>query len=413
MKRHLFYYISIFFTAMLTACSGEDGVQKTHVEGTTAPLEMCISLPYESQEAKSRVGDPGTSTGETHDWDRLTIIIAYKSKATGENIIDPDPRKMVYHDTFTKEEFDCKNDDNTLNTKGVEHASSILQPILNADGSDSGTRSYTMYLPLGTVRAYGVTYSNGKLDIAKALDNIAADGKDHNTDIVQMKISNDYSTENGTMDVAKFLSVATGYGINSKDKDNPTPDLVVALDNGSEMHEYWSMTLHRLAAKIDIQWDTYEAYNSQKNTYTEVEVDGFTYDGGATALTAADPTAGYGRLFPFKNLLSGTGTFSAIGGKRTFVNSSAISKRNGRVYHYIFPDGSMTPAVSFNLNTVETKKDADGNTTATENAKRTYTYDFSNVAPLVPATWYKINTTVKGNSQENTTITIDKFNTGS
>lgn len=413
MKRHLFYYIFALITAMLTACSGEDGGSGTHVEGTTAPLEMCISLPYESQDAKSRVGDPGTSTGETHDWDRLTIIIAYRSKTTGENIVDPDPRKMVYYDTFTKEEFDCKNGDNTLNTKGVEHASSILLPILNADGSDSGMRSYTMYLPLGTVRAYGVTYSNGKLDLEKVLGNISNDGNDHNTDIMQLKISNDYAMTGGTLDAAKFLSVATGYGVNAKDKDNPTPDLDVALGNENEMHEYWSMTLHRLAAKIDIQWDTYEAYNSQKKTYTKVEVDGFNYDGGATALAASDPTAGYGRLFPFKELLSWTGAFTSLGGMKTFINTSAISKRNGRVYHYIFPDGSKTPKVSFNINTEETKKDDDGNTTETENTKRTYTYDLSNVAPLAPATWYKINTTIKGNSQENTTITIDKFNTGS
>lgn len=413
MKRFLFFYISVFITAMLTACSGEDGGSGTHLEGTTAPLEMCISLPYDSQQPTSRVGDPGESTGESHDWDRLTIVVAYKSKTTGENISDPYPRKMVYYDTFSKKEFDCKNADNTLNTKGVEHASSILRPILNADGTDSGTRSYTMYLPLGTVRVYGVTYSDGYLDLAKALDNIAADGNEHNADIVQMRISNDYATTNGTLDAAKFLSVATGYGINAKDKDNPTTDLVVALGNEDEMHEYWSMTLHRLAAKIDIQWDTYEAYNSQKNTYTKVEVDGFNYDGGAGTLTSSDPTAGYGRLFPFKELLSGTASFSAIGGKKTFVNTSAISKRNGRVYHYIFPDGSNSPKVSFNLNTEETKKDADGNITSTENVKRTYTYDFSSVAPLVPATWYKINTTVKGNNQENTTITIDKFNTGS
>ena len=413
--KYIPYNIYLFGAALLFgACaSGNDEEPDQPVAGTTAPLTVYISLPQAGDSVQTRVGDPGTASGETQDWDRLVLIAAYKSKATGESIIDPNPGKMVYYDTFTKEEFDCRNADNTVNTKGVEHSLSTLQPILNADGTDSGIRSYTMYLPQGTVRTYGVTYSNGKLDMATALDNIASDGNDHNADIVQMKISNDYATTNATTDVAKFLSVATGYGINAKDKDNPTPDLVVSLDNDSEMHEYWNMTLHRLAAKIDIQWDTYEAYNSQKNTYTKVEVDGFAYDGGSATLTSSDPAAGYGRLFPFKELLSATESFTPLGGKKTFVNTSAISKRNGRVYHYIFPDGSNTPTVSFSLNTEEAKKNADGNTTSTETVKRTYTYDFSNVAPLVPATWYKINTTVKGNSQENTTITIDKFNTGS
>lgn len=413
--KYLFKYIYLYIIVLImTACAGHDSESDQQpVSGTTAPLMMYISLPQANDEATSRVGDPGTSTGETQDWDRLTLVGVYKSKATGENIFDPNPDKMVYYDTFTKEEFDCKNADGTMNTKGVEHSSSILKPILNADGTDSGMRYYTMYLPLGTMRVYGVTYSNGMIDVESMLNTIPQDGKDHNADILQLKISNDYATTNGNLDVAKFLSVATGYGVNTKDKDNPTPDLTVVLDNDAEMHEYWNMTLHRLAAKIDVQWDTYEAFNSQKNTYTKVDVDGFTYNGGSTALSASDPASGYGRLFPFAELLSGTSSFTALGGKKTFVNTSTISKRNGRVYHYIFPDGSKTPNVSFNLNTEMTTKDTEGNITGTEQKQRTYIYDFSTVAPLQPATWYKINTTIKGNSQENTTIIIDKFNTGS
>lgn len=70
-----------------------------------------------------------------------------------------------------------------------------------------------MYLPLGTCCVYGVTYSNGEgLNLEGMLDGIAKDGQNHNSDIYNLQISNDYAKpRGGTTDIAKFISVATGY----------------------------------------------------------------------------------------------------------------------------------------------------------------------------------------------------------
>ena len=134
------------------------------------------------------------------------------------------------------------------------------------------------------------------------------------------------------------------------------------------------------------------------NAYTYVDVDAFTYNGGS----ATSVGSGYGRLFPFAALHPSGYTFSAVGGQKAFVNTSAVSKRNGRVCHYVFPDGSDQSTVTFNLTTQRSDEAA--------SKQRTYTYQF--VQPLQPATWYKVNTTIRGNDQTNTTLTVDRFATG-
>lgn len=391
------------FATLLAACSSGPGEPDDRPAPTTAPLELYIAVPSPTSGGTRTTfpGDPGTPSAEASDWDRLTLIVAYTAKASGDGIVDADPGKTVYYDTFSKTEFDCRRTDGTLNTDGVAHASSTLVPILAADGSDTGYRSYTMHLPMGAVRVYGVTYSSecsSQFDFEKMVAALPHDGKDHNADIADLQISNGYATRQSAFDASKFVSVATGYALSYKDETNPTPDLYISKDNESEMHQYWSMTLHRLATKIDIQWDAYEAYNAKDNAYTYVDVDAFTYNGGS----ATSVGSGYGRLFPFAALHHSGYTFSAVGGQKAFVNTSAISKRNGRVCHYVFPDGSDQSTVTFNLTTQRSDEAA--------SKQRTYTYQF--VQPLQPATWYKVNTTIRGNDQANTTLTVDRFATG-
>ena len=391
------------FASLLAACSSGPDDTDDRPAPTTAPLELYIAVPSSSPGSTRATfpGDPGTPSAEASDWDRLTLIVAYSAKATGEGIVDADPGKTVYYDTFSKEEFDCRRPDGTLNTAGVVHASSTLVPILDASGSDTGYRSYTMHLPMGAVRVYGVTYSSecsSQFDIEKMVAAIRHDGKDHNADIADLQISNGYATVQGAFSTSKFVSVATGYALSYKDEKNPSPDLYISKDNESEMHQYWSLTLHRLAAKIDIQWDAYEAYSVKDNAYTYVDVDGFAYNGGSA--TATD--AGYGRLFPFAALHPSGHTFSAVGGRKAFANTSAISKRNGRVCHYVFPDGSDQSTVTFSLTTQRSDD--------TTRKSREYTYKF--VQSLQPATWYKVNTTIRGNDQPGTTLTVDRFATG-
>ena len=384
------YIFAILSLIMLAGCSEKDEVRPMD---TLAPISLTLSVP--ADKTNTRVGDPGADTNDKVDWDRLTIIVAYKEKAQGDEIIDGAPKKMVYYDTYTKDEFDKK--------KLVTHATSTLS------GPDAnGFRTYTMYLPLGTCCVYGVTYSSGQgLDLKGMLDGIAKDGQNHNSDIYDLQISNDYAKPSGgTTDIAKFISVATGYALKldpetqilTNDRDIKVEKNINADINTKQ---YWRMVLGRLAAKIDIQWDAkgaYEKDNDGNLKYTNVKVAQFTYHGEPKGTTKAN--AGCGRLFPtlyHQEVSSRT----SVSGHTTFVNTSEISKRNGRVYHYTFPDGAIPPRLTFLLDT-----EKDGTT-----GKYNVTFDMSNLKDgFIPARWYKINVKISGTQLTKENITINNFN---
>lgn len=387
------YIFAILSLIMLAGCS-ESEKNEVRPMDTLAPISLTLSVP--ADKTNTRIGDPGTVTNDMVDWDRLTIIVAYKEKTQGDEIIDGAPLKMVYYDTYTKEEFDRK----TL----VTHATSTLS------GPDAnGFRTYTMYLPLGTCCVYGVTYSSGqRLDLEKMLDDIAKDGQDHNPDIYNLQISNDYAKPSGgTTDIAKFISVATGYAL-KLDKNQPQTtdrEVIVEKNINTDINtkQYWRMVLGRLAAKIDIQWDAKGAYEKDKDgnlKYTNVKVSQFTYHGEPADAESSISGSGKGRLFPtlyHQEVTSKT----PVSGHTTFVNTSEISKRNGRVYHYTFPDGAIPPRLTFKLDT-----EKEGTT-----GKYNVTFDMSNLKDgFIPARWYKINVKISGTQLTKENITINNFN---
>lgn len=386
------YIFAILSLIMLAGCSEKDEVRPMD---TLAPISLTLSVP--ADKTNTRVGDPGADTNDKVDWDRLTIIVAYKEKAQGDEIIDGAPQKMVYYDTYTKEEFDP----GTL----VTHATSTLS------GPDAnGFRTYTMYLPLGTCCVYGVTYSSGQgLNLEEMLDGIAKDGQDHNSDIYNLQISNDYAHKNGAIDIAKFISVATGYALKLDPKTQIlTNDRDIKVDKNINANintkQYWRMVLGRLAAKIDIQWDAKGAYEKDKDgnlKYTNVKVSQFTYHGASADAESSISGSGKGRLFPtlyHQEVSSRT----SVSGHTTFVNTSEISKRNGRVYHYTFPDGAIPPRLTFLLDTE--KKGTTG--------KYNVTFDMINLKDgFIPARWYKINVKISGTQLKGEqNITINNFN---
>lgn len=387
------YIFAILSLIMLTGCSDSEKNEVRPMD-TLAPISLTLSVP--DDKTNTRVGDPGADTNDKVDWDRLTIIVAYKEKTQGDEIHDAAPLKMVYYETYTKEEFDRK--------ALVTHATSTLS------GPDAnGFRTYTMYLPLGTCCVYGVTYSNGEgLNLEGMLDGIAKDGKDHNSDIYDLQISNDYAKPSGTTDIAKFISVATGYAL----KLDPNTEILTKereikveqnINANINTKQYWRMVLGRLAAKIDIQWDAkgaYEKGEDGKQKFTNVKVQGFTYHGEPTGTTVSG--SGYGRLFPtlyHQEVSSKT----SVSGYTTFLNTSEISKRNGRVYHYTFPDGTNPPHITFQL---DTKKEG-----TTGNKIYNVTFDMSNLKDgFIPARWYKINVKISGTQLTKENITINNFN---
>ena len=381
------YIFAILSLIMLAGCSGsEQGEERP--KDTLVPISLTLSVP--NDKSSTRVGDPGEDTHDEVDWDQLTIIIAYTEKTTGKDIYDGSANTMVYYDTFSKDDFDS--------TTPVSHSTSTLSP-----GDANGYHDYTIYLPPGKCCVYGVTYSGGKgLDLIGELKKIPKDKNDHNTDIYNLQISNDYACDKtkNTMDIAKFISVATGYAREVNVADN-TRLIPVEFNSNttSSTKRYWRMVLGRLATKLDIQWDAKGAYENQK--FTDVKVESFTYHGEAEDTGTSG--AGYGRLFPTlyadytkPKEIEGT----SVGGQKTFINDTEISKRNGRVYHYTFPDGYTTPRITFN---VKTKKDVEAETKTDK-----VTFNLQN--RLNPAQWYKINVTIKGKQIGNASnITIDDF----
>lgn len=387
-KRFYILYIMYAVVGILSlttaACSSdkEEG-EKPSLKNKTMEVAFSISVPGSenaSNAKTTKAPDPGTDTGEHDDWNRLTIIIAYTQL---------DMKRTVYYDTFTKEEFYSNN------VVQHQHTNSRLLP----DSDNDGYHEFMMSLPIGKCRIYGVTYTDGKgFDPVGELNKINDDGKDHNGDIIKLQISNDYAKDDGAK-VAKFVSVATGYAINTKDNSK---DLQVSLNNIEEMRQYWRMQLNRLAAKVDIQWDAQSAYEKNTETgnvqYTDVKINSFSFCGGATDQNVG---AGSGYLFP---TLAKEKNLPAISGKKDFINTSEISRRNGRVYHYTFPDGH-TPKITFKLETTTT-----ASTGNADKKTSTYTFDLKNVTEgsLQPATWYKINVKVTGKEKQES-VSIDTF----
>ena len=385
-------FVLLLAILSLVACSSENGgADPTPVERKGAPVSFSIAVPTVSS---TRIADPGSDAGEHDSWDHLLIIVAYTEKKQGTVFPDDDKKRMVYYDTFTKTEF--------LSSTPVEHTNSLLSPDTDRDGY----HDFTMYLPVGDCHIYGITYSEGcGFDPVAVLNAIAKDGNDHNADIMGMQITNDYATGR-TDQVAQMVSVATGYAtyVDTSDPNstlNGNRLLHISLDKENEMKQYWRMTLTRLATKVDIQWDAQSAYEPATSpgdvTYTDVRINKFVFRGGADATKGS----GYGRLFPSLAAAAAGQTLKPVGGDREFINTSEISRRNGRVYHYTFPDGTNSKKITFSLIT----------STDVTKANSNYTFDLTNLSGgFRRATWYKINVSIVGTKKQDGTVTTIAFN---
>lgn len=349
---------------VFASCSGDDAAGSDPTGSGTAgdqlqTVRLYLNVP---STATARVGDPGYPTGEGEDWDQLAVMI---ESADGNPITADGSHYYV----------------KTLSIEGYK-----------ALPEQSGYH----WLPIDLVKdskvyIYGVTYSstaanNPSADITEVVTN--------NGTFANLEIPNNYSETSGQIDAAKFLSVATGYYEKDGNREftvtQPTGDLY-------DPATMPTMTLTRLAAKIDIQWDAADAYvleNNENIYYEDVSVDKFMFYTSQENTAVGENETGTGFLFPD---LNHTGT--ATPGKKEFYNTSPISKRNGRVYHYVFPDGKNNPYVTFHISA---SKKQEG--TADEEVSKDYNFKF--IQPLQKSTWYKINTTIKGLKNDHTTIDI-------
>ena len=336
-KTYLLLFTCLF---LLAACQKEEDIPAPYTE----TVQLIISVPAS---ASTRIGDPGEPVDEGADWDRLAVTLAYTD---GSQVTLPGGSK-VQVTTISKDDFE------TL-------------PFYN----NTQYRLLAIDAQPGKVYIYGVTYSDGvNGNPADDISNCTT-----NAEVQALTISNDYTkpTDGTTIDYAKFVSVATGYYKGDRTDNQPA---VFNIQQGGtgEMGKIPTMTLTRLAAKIDIQWDAADAYDKE---YTDVKVTGFTYYNDKDNTTVTDDNAGSGRLFPALNSSS-----NKIAGNKTFYNTSEISQRNGRVYHYTFPDGVSVPSVKFNITAEKEGNEITGDG---------YTLNFQEA--LKQATWYKVNATIKG-----------------
>lgn len=345
----------LFLSLSFSSCSTDDDGGTTPVDDGRQTVQLYLSVPSSNA---TRIGDPGQAVPEGDDWDRLAVMIEYVDD------IQTDKDKY-YLKIIKREEYE------------------------NLDKRD-GYRWIGLDLLPGKVNIYGVTYSSDATNNPEqAITDIATNGGSYK----ELEISNDYAM-NDEAHVAKFLSVATGF---YQDESGNLKDFVVEPNPDWTAEDMPTMRLTRLAAKIDIQWDAQEAYGS---AYSDIKVTGFTFSGDnaeANNSTDENEKSGSGRLFPFLTLGKDNATqLTPLSGSKTFINQTPISQRNGRVYHYVFPDGVSTPKVTFNITAKE-----NGSTT---NVVKNYTYTFKD--PLQKATWYKIRTFIEGFTNQKTDIKI-------
>lgn len=328
-KTYLLLFTCLF---LLAACQKEEDVPAPYTE----TVQLIISVPTAT--ANTRIGDPGTAVDEGADWNQLAVILAY----TDDSDVTLPGGSKVQVTTISKDDFE-------------------KLPLYG----NTQYRLLAIDAQPGKVYIYGVTYSDGVNgnpadDISKCTTN---------ANVQALTISNDYTkpTDGTTIDYAKFVSVATGY---YKTTGNQ-PDEFTIQEGGTGQvgGTIPTMTLTRLAAKIDIQWDAADAYEAD---YTDVKVESFSYNGKV-----------FGRLFPD---ITGITISDNKEKSWTFYNTSEISQRNGRVYHYTFPDGVSVPSVKFNITA---KKPSESTATSKD-----YTLNFQEA--LKQATWYKVNATIKG-----------------
>ena len=350
---------AVFFLLLLSffSCStDDDGGGTTPVDDGRQTVQLYLSVPSSNA---TRIGDPGQAVPEGEDWDKLAVIVVY----SGDTKLPEGVGKVdVQEIDFTR--F------NSL-------------PMVN---DNPNHRLYPLDVYPGQIYIYGVTYTEScGEDLVHSIN--ACTTKDG---VEALTISNDYTkVGQGDIDAPKFLSVATGfYRKDSNGQDLTEPQPFTVTENVEWTDENVpTITLTRLAAKIDIQWDAKEAYGSG---YSDIKVTGFTFSGDNENVTGS----GSGRLFPSLNEGS-----EKLSGSKTFINQTPISQRNGRVYHYVFPDGVSTPKVTFNITA---KKEENGITT---DVKKEYTYTFKDHS-LQKATWYKIRTYINGFTNQETNITI-------
>lgn len=294
-------------------------------------MEIQVRLGTAGATTRS-IGDPGTDHGEwTAEVDSIALFLVY-----GEN--DVVVKKFLAS--------------NLTETNGI----------------------YTIPLMVksGTVDAYAVAYRSPQgfdethFSIEKNIQNMKSLDLDKDAKLFGKELTDGSGKKTATaQEYMRNLFSGSRSGI-----DIPPLDESVTIQ------------LDRQIAKVDVQWDVQDAYDTASGAYTEV---------GMSKITFYGMTFCY--LFPDKKINDKTPAPSLVTTTGAYTCSSAISQRNGRAYFYTFPE-SAAGTVKFEFTLTYTG--------ASDPSKK-YTATFSDL--LEADVWYKVNINVKGMS----TSTNDKI----
>lgn len=343
-------------------------------------VDLIIGTPFPNNPSRMP-GDPGAGNPEGEDWDKMVLMVVYENPPE-------------YGDRFL--------------TKELSDVEFGQLPTVTANPP---YHVLSWKMPKGKVYVYGLVYNSkasGNDQITNAIATIKNSLKDPNYDaksaIESMVISNDYAKyKAGTQEqnpdhIKHFLSLGTGY---HGSPNAATPIEIIAANSSDATANRIVFTIGRLATKVDMQWDAQDAV---LQGITQVRIKEVTFVGKTQPTTSQGGTGttdpedpGSGRLFP--TLVSSKAPLIT---SHTFYNTSPVSQRNGRVYHYVFPDGVTIPKLQFKLSG---KQMENGN--LVEKPGQTYTITLQTGQgaqpdqPLIPGAWYKVNVTIKGFSGNN------------
>lgn len=230
----------------------------------------------------------------------------------------------------------------------------IKKSLLRKDYEASKAKKFLFTLPVGNVDVYAVAYGKQQKPLQTATPEQVRTLRTN--DLMDMKEPK-FTEE----DRKKYL-----LGLFSAVINQP-----LVLQSGKA--EMLTLTLKRLIAKVDIQWDAQEAYEGF--TYTDVALSDMHING---------ITQGY--FFPQQQTdLNNPELTENIA---AYTMNTPASKRNGRAYFYVF--AGVKNQIRFNVVYQQVAE------AGSEPKTKTVNYTAAFQQPLKQASWHKVNLNVKG-----------------
>lgn len=289
----------------------------------TKDHEVVVSIAMPGKAAYAPPLDPGTDHGEwTENWDQMAVFFLYSD------------RNYVSVSVISKTEFDKITAD-ASDADGVSRRH-VTVPVLTGTVSEVRIAAF----------AEPQTLSPSIFTMTRAeVENFATvslnEGTLFNENITRTEYLRSLLTGTQTL--------ATPIALTAADKDAATPKHIIDI------------TLNRLVAKVDLQYDLQPAYDG-----------GIIYNPTMSAITLCGLDKGY--FFETPTYSDNT----ALPYEQTITSN--ISDRNGRVYFYTLP--GVKNQLTFNVV-------YDGN----QDGKQ-FTATFK--TPLTSDSWHKVNLRVSG-----------------